>query len=363
VNPDLPAIPTIDPKLLSEHQSEHRRLDRALLEASPPVSTLLTRFALRTLVAAVANIRPSLRGGSGPPLFPPPRRFLSAVDRARLDGVAAAYRHADSRLAMIQLGFEKPPAVRAETPYVLHALAEGRMDNPDETNPGMIRGVEFGGNLPIAPYPPARREHCRDLLEAALRAAAPAATPACVRAAWLLYVIGEIHPFTDGNGRVARLLYLMVTGDDMPRTVDWGVVEQLRYHQDPWAMTLTERDVGPCAALATELSTRGARLMSERLSVLARLVPEIGRLLAMAPPCPELVAAVWLRRSARLDEMALDIGLGYRDAHMTAESLVGARILERSTSEGAPLPARPTYGVTPAVASAIEAAITTIRTS
>ena len=122
------------------------------------------------------------------------------------------------------------------------------MDNPDESNPGMIRGVEFDGNLPVAPYPPAPRARCRELLDAAIAVANSARESPTVRAAWMLYVLGEIHPFADGNGRVARLLYLMLTGDDMPRTVDWGAIEQLRYHQDDWLPLLKERDVGPSAS-------------------------------------------------------------------------------------------------------------------
>ena len=122
------------------------------------------------------------------------------------------------------------------------------MDNPDESNPGMIRGVEFDGNLPVAPYPPAPRARCRELLDAAIAVANSAGQSPTVRAAWMLYVLGEIHPFADGNGRVARLLYLMLTGDDMPRTVDWGAIEQLRYHQDDWLPLLKQRDVGPSAS-------------------------------------------------------------------------------------------------------------------
>ena len=318
------------------------------------MSRLVTRLALRTLVGGVANVRPSVRGGDRPPLFPVPRRFLSAFDRARLQGAAAAYRHVDSRLAIIQLGYEPPPALRPETPYVLNAFTEGRMDNPDESNPGMIRGVEFDGNLPVAPYPPAPREQCRELLDAAIAVANSAEESPTVRAAWMLFVLGEIHPFADGNGRVARLLYLMVTGDDMPRTVDWGAIEQLRYHQDDWFPLLRERDVGPSASFAIELSMAGARLMSERLRVLTLLLPEVGRTLEVASPRTELVAAVWLHRSVRIDEAAVDAGLAYAEAVVTAEALAAAGLFERRRSEDPALPARPSYGLTPDAGAAVD---------
>jgi len=170
----------------------------------------------------------------------------------------------------------------------------------------------------------------------------------------MLYVLGEIHPFADGNGRVARLLYLMLTGDDMPRTVDWGVIEQLRYHQDDWFPLLKDRDVGPSASFAVELSIAGARLMSERLRVLTLLLPEVGRTLGAAPLGAELVAAVWLRRSARVDEAAVDAGLAYGEAVVTAEALVTAGLLERRRSEDPGVPARPTYGLTSEVVATVD---------
>jgi hypothetical protein len=361
VSGDLPPVPRIEPTLLSEHRSEHERLDAALVGAPVAAARLVTRLSLRTTVAAVANVRPSVRGGAGPPVFPPPRGFLSTFDRERLKGVAAAYRYVDSRLAIVQLGYDRPPALRPETPYVLNALTEGRMDNPDESNPGMIRAVEFEGNLPVAPYPAPPRDRCRSLLEAAVAVASSDAHPATVRAAWMLYVLGEIHPFADGNGRVARLLYLLLTGDDMPRTVDWGAIEQFRYHQDDWLPLLAARDVGPSTAFLVELSTAGARLTRTRVRVATDLLTAIGWRLELTTPGPELIAATWLRRSGRLDEVAADLGLAYEDALRSAEHLVSIGMLERSRTEDPVTPAHPSYRPATGIASvmaAIEAELT-----
>jgi Fic/DOC family len=354
VSDNLPLVPRIAPTLLSEHRDEHRRLDIALVGAPPAAARLITRFSARTTIAAVANVRPSIRGGSGPPVLPPPRDFLAAADRERIKGVAAAYRYVDSRLAIVQLGYDQPPALRPETPYVLNALTEGRMDNPDESNPGMIRAVEFDGNLPVAPYPAPPRDRCRTLLESAVSVANSTVHPATVRAAWMLYVLGEIHPFADGNGRVARLLYLLLTGEDMPRTVDWGSIEQFRYHQDEWLPLLKVRDVGPSAAFLVELSTAGARLTQRRLSVMTDLLVEIGRQLELPAPGPELVLATWLRRSGRLDEVAADAGLGYQDGVVAAEKLANMGILERSRTQDPTTPARPSYRPAPEVKSALD---------
>ncbi len=351
---DLPPVPRVVPALLAEHRDEHRRLDAALVGAPPVAARLVTRLSLRTTIAAVANVRPSVRGGAGPPLFPPPRGFLSAADRERLKGVAAGYRYVDSRLAIVRLGLDPPPALRPETPYVLNAFTEGRMDNPDESNPGMIRAVEFEGDLPAAPYPAPPRDRCRGLLEAAVAVANSREQPATVRAAWMLFVLGEIHPFADGNGRVARLLYLLLTGEDMPRTVDWGAIEQFRYHQDEWLPLLRERDVGPSAAFLVELSAAGGRLTRERVRVVTDLVGQVGSRLELPSPGPELVVATWLRRSGRLDEVAGDIGLDYAKATVVAERLVGIGMLERSRTEDPTTPAHPSYRPAPEVVAAVD---------
>jgi Fic/DOC family len=354
VTNDLPPVPRVDATLLAEHRTAHQRLDAALVGAPPGAARLITRLALRTTIGAVANVRPSIRGGAGPPVLPPPRAFLSCADRERLKGVAAAYRHVDSRLAIVRLGYDRPPALRPETPYVLNALTEGRMDNPDESNPGMIRAVEFEGDLPVAPYPAPPRDRCRDLLESAVSIAGSGPEPATVRAAWMLYVLGEIHPFVDGNGRVARLLYLLLTGEDMPRTVDWGAIEQFRYHQDEWLPLLKERDTGPSTAFLVELSTAGARLTSLRLEVVVDLLAAIEAQHPLPPSGPELLVATWLRRSGRLDEVAADAGLPYEEALVAAEQLVAGGMLERSRTEDPATPARPSYRLVMGVASALE---------
>jgi hypothetical protein len=258
---------------------------------------------------------------------------------------------------MIQLGIEAPPPLLPETPYVLNALAEGRLDNPDEMNPGMIRGVELRGTLPVADYPPSRRAECRALLEEAVRTGNDERSPAAVRAAWLLHVVGEIHPFGDGNGRVVRLLYLLVTGAAMPRTVDWGVVEQLRYHQDTWSNTLKERDVTPCAIATTELSISGARLMLARLDALGRLIEGIQRPMDLSEGTATHVLAVWLRRVARLDDLAADLDQSYENALVESERMVQLGILQRHHQSDQPLPRRPSYALSPYAEASLRATL------
>jgi Fic/DOC family len=343
---ELSEIPAVDLDLVRDHAEAHRHLDDLLSAADPAVGRLLTRLAHRTTIAVVSNIRPTVRGTTAPPLFPPPRSFLSRTDVLRLEGTAAAYRHLDSRLAMVRQGLDEPPALRPETPYVLHALAEGRVDNPLETNPGMIRGNEYPlDRLPLASYPPPPSRQCRGLLDQAVERAVSAPAPAVVRAAWLFHVVGEIHPFCDGNGRVARLLLLLVAGEDLPRTVDWGVSEMIRFHQDQLFRAVGLRDPVATVFSIIELSTQGALLMAERLSVLGALVPELAHDLGIEFRAAVLVVATWLRRLARLDDLADDLAVPYAEAVQDAQALVARGLLECRPQNMPGSPIRPSYAV------------------
>lgn len=346
MNPDLPSMPRLDPALIEEHRQAHTNLEEGLNTAYPPVARLFVCFANRTTVAAIAHVRMTLRRRSRPPLFPAPRSFLAPDDLARLAGCAAAYRHLDSRLAMVARELDDPPALRPETPYVLHALAEGRVDNPLETNPGMIRGREYEQpRLPVAPYPPPPRARCRELLHGAVDAACDSEVPAVIRAGWLLFTVGEIHPFQDGNGRVARLLYLLVTGEEMPQTVDWGVSEQIGYYSDRFLASLGRRDPSDAVAVVADLSTLGARLMSERLGALGVLVPEMSRRLGVTIDAAGLVTAAWLRRAARVDDLAVDLSRPYDMTLVEAEAMVALGVLERRPQPRGAQPVRPVYAL------------------
>jgi hypothetical protein len=353
----LPDIPSVNPQLITDHAAAHHRLDRALDEGAPGLSRLLTRSAARTMVAAIANVRPTIRGRSHPPLFSPPRSFLSPTERLRLEAAAAAYRYVDSRLAVVRMGLEEPPALLPEAPYVLHAFAEGRVDNPMESNPGMIRAVEFFGNLPTASYPPPSRRDCRQLLGEAIARASTDKGPAAVRASWLLYVTGEIHPFSDGNGRVARLLHLLVTGEEMPNTVDWGIVEQLRFHQESWSETLKDKDVTPCVQRTIELSTAGAQLMLARLEALGDLAADLQEQFGFSDPVARVVVAVWLRRVGRADDLAADVDLSYGDTLVEAASLCAAGVLERAEPGDRPPSGIPSFSLSSAARHALNVGV------
>lgn len=308
------------------------------------MTRLFKSFAVRKTISAIAHIRMTYRSQNSPPLFPTPRSFLSIEDRARFDGCAAAYRHVESRLAMVYRGLDNPPALRPESPYVVHALAEGRMDSRLETNPGMIRGREFDvDHLPIASYPPPRSEHCRTLLSEAVETASDPENPAAVRAAWLLFTIGEIHPFQDGNGRVARLLQMLVAGEELPLTVDWGVSEQLRYYEETFMETLAHRESTATVELIVQLSTNGARLMRDRIVFLSRLVPELAGRFGLGFDTALILTATWLRQVARADLLSKDVGFPYSVAVAEAGRLVELGLLKRRLSQRSASVALPTF--------------------
>jgi hypothetical protein len=363
VTVDLPRVPTIDDETLERHRAEHARLEGAMTSAYPAAARLAARFATRTTVVAIAHVRMTFRRNGPIPLFPPPRRFLSPDDQARMAGCAVAYRHVDSRLAMVGRGLDDPPALRQETPYVLHALSEGRMDRGVETNPGMIRGTEFPvSRLPMAPYPPPPWTSCRPLLAASVDVANDPEVPAAVRAAWILFTVGEIHPFVDGNGRVARLLHLLVAGEDLPRTVDWGVSEQIRYFSDRFLASLRGHDPEPCVRVVVGMSADGAALTRDRLAVLGVLLPELARKLGLTIEGATIVAAVWLRRTALVDDLAMDVDRPYPAALVDLEVLVAAGVLQRRPerlNRGAerPGPVTPAYALTPDATAEVRAVV------
>ncbi len=167
-----PPVPRISTTLLSEHRDRasaaRRRAGRRPTGRGPAWSPA---SQLRTTIAAVANVRPSIRGGSGPrvlprhgPSFRPPTASASRAWPPPTGTSTAGWRSSSSVTT-------SRPVFAPRRPYVLNALTEGRMDNPDESNPGMIRAVEFDGNLPVAPYPAPPRSRCRALLESAVAVA------------------------------------------------------------------------------------------------------------------------------------------------------------------------------------------------
>ncbi len=114
--------------------------------------------------------------------------------------------------------------VGPETPYVLNAFAESHDPNSKETNPGLIRLTTSGFDVTQSSFRPPDGARCSELLEACVRVVNVAPAPSVVRAAWLCASFLAIHPFVDGNGRTARLLFQLVASSDEHERLDWAAV-------------------------------------------------------------------------------------------------------------------------------------------
>jgi len=211
----------------------------------------------------------------------PPRAYLSRSQSSRLDSAANAFRHIDSRVAMVATGV-LDQVVDATTPLVLHALLEAGTHGK-ETNPGMLR-TSVTAWMPHAnrfTHPPA--EHVAELYDAALHMIMYADVPACVKAGWTTFTMLTIHPFVDGNGRTSRALYMAIVAPSLPLLIDWGALEQwavwrtkyvaaLQAGQNTEAYDHTRNDARPFVTFAIESSIEGANLCERRIRHVAELL-------------------------------------------------------------------------------------------
>lgn len=344
----LPPIPVVDPGLLTLYDREHALLEAERSRVDPAVDRLFRRFALSMTAQGVAGIPPSWQGGSRPELLPVPRAFLSATEVAKVKGVHAALQYVDSRLAMAAQGHD-PYSFRPESPFVLHALTEGRMDNPSVTNPGMIRATPVWERSQRYIYPEAA--DVRPLFEEAIRTAMYSSAPACVVASWLLNTTIYLHPFCDANGRVGWLLYLLLAGRDSPHHFDLGAGEYwpIRKHaliaaRGP-ARVLDEIDEGPVVSLVLRTSADGATWMRKRLQFLAAAFEQLARTGGRNTVDATVALAVTIRRIASADELATDLGVSYDQAIESLQAAAGSSLLRRvrcppsRRTEGPPRPA------------------------
>ena len=113
----------------------------------------------------------------------------------------------------------------------------------------------------IRPRPtttPPAAERCAALLDEAIRVVNANEDAAVVRAGWFTATVLAIHPFTDGNGRTARLLHHLVAGSDQAAGAEVGTAEVWAVARDAYVAAL-KASQRPAIAV-----TRSTRLRSCR---------------------------------------------------------------------------------------------------
>jgi hypothetical protein len=274
----LPALPQLDPAVTEASDVAHHAVHVRVEALDADVGRLVRRIVWRRLVEAVANVGAIEFDEPAPRILLPPRRRLlsSGLDR-RLAGSELALRHLDSRLYMARSG-TLDHVVARETPMVLNAFAEGIGAGDVETNAGSIRvgptsfrddGVEF---VP----PPA--EHCRELLDEMVEVVRSRPPVHHLEvAAWSALVMFAVHPFVDGNGRTARLMFQAIHSAGLPGRFDLGSIEEWSAERRRYIDVL-QRATAPCpvgrvdgvdvtvfAEFAAACSIAGARRTAERI--------------------------------------------------------------------------------------------------
>jgi fido (protein-threonine AMPylation protein) len=271
----VPAVPEIDPALAARHAAAHARLAEVVGGAATETRRAFVALQRQVMLEGLVNLQSVLVEEGRQLVFPPPRGFLDDLQQMRLLGGRAAFRHIDSRVAMLQMGSISD--VLDDTTHVaLHAMFEGGQPSGEETNAGMLRATVTSWKPEANPFVHPDAADVRQLVAAAFSVARDTSLPSFARAAWLTAVMMSIHPFVDGNGRTSRALYMLVAAPGVPLGVDWGIAEQWsltrsRYISALQAGQQCERyepekmDFGPFVVYSTAASIAGAELCAERV--------------------------------------------------------------------------------------------------
>jgi hypothetical protein len=226
----VPVLPPLDQSQLDGHALAHRHLATRWSD-STDVAPLMTFLQHRLLVESHAKVEPVERAGSNAGLFPRPRSFLTPEQGLRMAAADIAFRYVDTRIAMVINGQLSSP-IDAATPQVLNAMLEGTMPTGIISNAGILRATQSKWHPDNNPMEHPRPEEVPALVEAAVDFAIRAPAPAIARAGWLAFTMLCIHPFVDGNGRTARMLFQALSPAEVPLGVDWGAVEQFSLRRE-----------------------------------------------------------------------------------------------------------------------------------
>jgi Fic/DOC family len=271
----VPVLPPLDQGDLDRHDVAHRQLATRWSD-STAVTPLARLFQHRLLIESHAKVQPV--SGTDPDLFPRPRSFLTSEHELRMAAAEVAFRFVDTKTAMVFQGQLISP-IDFSTPQVLNAILEGTMPRGTISNAGILRTIQSEWLPEDSPMEHPRSEEVPELVSAAVDLATRAPAPAIARAGWLAFTILCIHPFLDGNGRTARMLFQALSSTEVPLGVDWGAVEQFSLRRQGYIESLrsgqqVERydprglNALPFMQFALECSTDGALLVTARLEAL-----------------------------------------------------------------------------------------------
>lgn len=334
---DLPPMPPLPAELVVASEAAHDRLAEELARVTTLARTVFVAVQRRRLIEALAAVDPVFPECE-PPIVPPRRRFLSPVDRRRLEGVRVALDHVDSRLTMVRMG-SLAHVVAPETPMVLNAMVEVPDVGEPVTNAGSLRAGGSRFDPTESDYLPPPPDRCRELLLGAVDLATTAPAPAITRAGWLVAVMFAVHPFVDGNGRTARMLFQAVHSEGVPGGFDWttatewsarrrAYVAAAKASQAPSLPSYDPVRLAPIHLMTyiAECSVTSARRGLHRLRAIAGLVDGL-----VGSGSREEVALaeafVTTERNVHLDELG-ELGLDQPTAAAAVEALVAAHRLE-----------------------------------
>ena len=338
-------------ELVAASDAAHEVLGAELKASDPTVGRLFRVCQMRRLLEAAAGLGAIETDQLSPLiLLPPRRRWLSDGARGRLEGVAMGLRHIDTRVALARLG-AAPSVVEPETPMVLNAFSESRDPGRRETNAGSIRPGAVTFKDHGATFEPPVAEQCRPLLREMTDTLAltPGPAPSIIMAAWSALMIFAIHPFVDGNGRTARLVFQGVHSAGLTEGIDWGSLGEWTLQREDYinalqratnpatdnAMALIQAE--PFFEFVLERSIGGAQRAHTRLQHIAEWY---GGWKERFGAHAETLAFIAFERNVADDEFA---ELGDRIAHVTAAN-------ELATAGAVVRDARGRWNISPAVA-------------
>lgn len=312
----VPRLPPVDPALLAQHGAAHAGDGPG--DGEGPRS-VLERWTIAQTTDGLAGLTPAFTGtvapgvAVDPGVFPPPRAFVSPSQRRRVERAADGLAWVQERRR--RAADERSPLIDAGLLPVLHAVVGA--GEPAER--GRYRSGPSAWSSRHNPYAPTDPDAIEGVVAGIATTAAAALVDGVapvVVGAWASFATVACHPFADGNGRIARLVYLLLASAP-ETTIDGGAIEVMARHRPLHVAAVTAGeagvarwdadglDAGPFTDAMIRFSIAGAQTRRHRL---ARLEAADARLTEVIPD-QVLRAAVlwtWIRRMATRFDPGVD---------------------------------------------------------